>query len=74
MWGHVMLLVTKPKNRFKLDFYAWEAVRQGWSRDTLERHIIQDLHLSRDAADTNVEATVRRARKPSGRSPRTPTG
>ncbi|MEU1891976.1 PDDEXK nuclease domain-containing protein [Streptomyces pristinaespiralis] len=57
-WGHVILLVTKLKTRSELDFYALKAVQQSWSRDALERHIIQQLHLRHGAADTNFETTL----------------
>ncbi|TQK45516.1 putative nuclease of restriction endonuclease-like (RecB) superfamily [Streptomyces sp. SLBN-118] len=57
-WGHIIILVTKLKTRSELDFYALRAVQQGWSRDTLERHILQELHLTEGAADANFEATL----------------
>jgi predicted nuclease of restriction endonuclease-like (RecB) superfamily len=57
-WGHIMLLLDKLHTRPDLDFYATEAVRNGWSRDLLSRFIHQDLHLSQGSAATNFEVTV----------------
>ncbi|MFG2498707.1 YhcG family protein [Streptomyces sp. NPDC048441] len=57
-WGHVMVLLDKLETRPELDFYANEAVRNGWSRAILERFIQQGLHLTQGSAANNFAATV----------------
>lgn len=57
-WGHVMVLLDKLETPSELDFYAKEAVRNGWSRAILERFIQQGLHLTQGSAANNFAATV----------------
>ncbi|GAA1908856.1 hypothetical protein GCM10009837_36210 [Streptomyces durmitorensis] len=57
-WGHVTVLLDKLGTRPELDFYATEAVRNGWSRAILERFIQQGLHLTQGSAANNFAATV----------------
>ncbi|MET9514908.1 PDDEXK nuclease domain-containing protein [Streptomyces sp. NPDC002994] len=57
-WGHIVTLVTRLKTRSEQDFYASNAVQQGWSRDRLEQSIAQQLHLTQGAADNNFSATI----------------
>ncbi|MEU6556903.1 PDDEXK nuclease domain-containing protein [Streptomyces sp. NPDC046915] len=57
-WGHVTVLMDKLDTRSELDFYATEAIRNGWSRALLDRFIRQELHLTQGSAATNFEVTV----------------
>lgn len=50
--------LDKLGTRSELDFYATEAVRNGWSRALLDRFVRQDLYLSQGSAATNFEVTV----------------
>jgi hypothetical protein len=56
-WGHITLMLDKLETRPDLDFYATEAVRNGWSRGLLSRFIHQNLHLIQGSATTNFEVT-----------------
>lgn len=48
-WFHIVTLLTKaaPEER---GWYAEQAVAEGWSRLTLERHIEQRFHARQGAA------------------------
>ncbi|MFD4633635.1 DUF1016 N-terminal domain-containing protein [Streptomyces sp. NPDC058473] len=66
-WGHITVLMTKLDTPSELDFYAAQAVRNGWSRAIPDRFIRQGLHLTQGAAANNFAATV-----PDGRDHRVP--
>ncbi|MFC9948311.1 PDDEXK nuclease domain-containing protein [Streptomyces pratensis] len=57
-WGHIVVLMSKCKTRFELDFYAQHAVYHGWSRDRLTTHIRSELHLAQGAAANNFDVTI----------------
>ncbi|MDH6110853.1 putative nuclease of restriction endonuclease-like (RecB) superfamily [Kitasatospora sp. MAP12-15] len=57
-WGHVMILLDSLKDRPTRDFYARQAVQNGWSRNVLVHHIETGLHLRQGMALTNFDATV----------------
>src|SRR3990172_6677797 len=52
-WFHIITLITKITDPAVREWYAREAVRQVWSRDTLVMHIKNQLHLRQGAAITN---------------------
>lgn len=54
-WFHVITLVTKLFDPVLRDWYAREALRQSWPRDTLVLQIKNQLHLRQGAAVTNFD-------------------
>ena len=52
-WFHIVTLITKITDSAVREWYAREAVKQVWSRDTLMMHIKNQLHLRQGAAVTN---------------------
>lgn len=52
-WFHVVTLLTKLPDATEREWYAVQAVAQGWSRITLERQIESRLHERQGAATTN---------------------
>jgi len=42
-WGHIVVLIQKVKNELARDWYAMQAIENGWARDTLIRSIQSDL-------------------------------
>lgn len=52
-WFHIVILITKVSDPALRDWYAREAVAQGWPRDTLTLHIKNRLHARQGAAVTN---------------------
>lgn len=52
-WFHVVTLLTKLDAADAREWYAAEAVRQGWSRATLELNIKSQLRLRQGGAVTN---------------------
>jgi predicted nuclease of restriction endonuclease-like (RecB) superfamily len=57
-WFHVVTLLTKLEEPAQREWYATQAVQQGWSRTTLELHIRNRLHQRQGAAVTNFEARL----------------
>lgn len=57
-WFHVVTLLTKLEEPAQREWYAAQAVQQGWSRTTLELHIRNRLHQRQGAAVTNFEARL----------------
>jgi hypothetical protein len=54
-WFHIVILITKLSDPVIRDWYAREAIRQSWSRDTLEQYIKNQLHRRQGAAVTNFK-------------------
>lgn len=54
-WFHIVILITKITDSAVREFYAREAIYQSWSRETLEQHIRNKLHLCQGAAVTNFK-------------------
>lgn len=52
-WFHIVVLLTKLDNATDREWYAAQAVQQGWSRTTLELNIKNRLHLRLGGAVTN---------------------
>lgn len=52
-WFHIVTLLTRGVNLGDREWYAREAIQQGWSRDTLVAHIKSRLHLRQGKAITN---------------------
>jgi predicted nuclease of restriction endonuclease-like (RecB) superfamily len=52
-WFHIVTLLTKLAEPALRAWYAERAVTEGWSRATLDEHIIRRLHLRQGAALTN---------------------
>ena len=43
-WGHIVILILKIKNEQMRDWYAAQALENGWSRSILETHISLQLY------------------------------
>jgi len=54
-WFHLVTLLTKISVASEREWYAAQAVIQGWSRLTLELHIKNRLHLRQSCAVTNFD-------------------
>jgi predicted nuclease of restriction endonuclease-like (RecB) superfamily len=52
-WFHIVTLLTKLNVPAEREWYAAQAVQQGWSRSTLELHIKNRLMLRQGAAVSN---------------------
>lgn len=52
-WAHNVLLIQKVKNVAIREWYARQALEQGWSRDTLAAMIRSETHVRQGAAVTN---------------------
>jgi predicted nuclease of restriction endonuclease-like (RecB) superfamily len=52
-WFHIVVLLTKVTEPSEREWYAAQAIGQGWSRATLEAQIKSQLHLRQGAALTN---------------------
>ena len=52
-WFHIVVLLTKVTEPSEREWYAAQAIEQGWSRATLEAQIKRQLHLRQGAALTN---------------------
>lgn len=57
-WFHVVVLLTKLDNADDREWYAVQAVREGWSRMTLELNIKNKLRQRLGAAVTNFVARL----------------
>lgn len=54
-WFHIVTVLTKISDPALREWYAREALRGGWPRDTLTVQIKNQLHLRQGAAITNFE-------------------
>jgi predicted nuclease of restriction endonuclease-like (RecB) superfamily len=54
-WFHIVTLLTKLKSPELREWYAREAIRASWPRDTLVVQIKNQLHLRQGAAVTNFD-------------------
>ncbi|MEI6375964.1 MAG: PDDEXK nuclease domain-containing protein [bacterium] len=52
-WFHIVTLITKLAEPHLRDWYAREAIRNAWPRDTLTVQIKNQLHLRQGSAVTN---------------------
>jgi len=52
-WFHIVTLITKVADPGTREWYAREAIKYTWSRETLSLHIKNQLHLRQGAAITN---------------------
>ena len=59
-WFHIITLLTKVPDATAREWYARQAVRQAWSRDTLTAQIKNLLHLRQGAAITNFNIRLTR--------------
>lgn len=57
-WFHVVTLLTKLNTPFEREWYAVQAIQQGWSRSTLELNIKGRLLQRQGAAITNFVARL----------------
>jgi len=57
-WGHVTVLLDRLATREERDWYAAQAVENGWTRNVLEHHIKADLRSRLGAAPTNFAAAL----------------
>lgn len=57
-WGHVMALLDRLDDSTLRDWYAAEAVANGWSRAVLLHQIANQLHARLGAAPSNFPATL----------------
>jgi predicted nuclease of restriction endonuclease-like (RecB) superfamily len=54
-WFHIVMLITQVPNASEREFYARQAVAEGWSRATLAAQIKSQLHLRQGAAVSNFD-------------------
>jgi len=54
-WFHIVLLIKKIPDSKTRDWYAREALRQSWRRETLALQIKSQLHLRQGSAVTNFD-------------------
>ena len=47
-WGHIVLLMQKFSNLELMEWYAQQAIEQGWSRNVLSMMITSELHNRQD--------------------------
>lgn len=57
-WFHIVTLLTRVPEPLEREWYAREAVRNGWSRDALEAQINSQLHRRSGKALTNFKAKL----------------
>ena len=57
-WGHIRVLLDGADDQATRDWYATEAVRNGWSRAVLLNQIKSQLHLRAGASPTNFGITL----------------
>lgn len=54
-WFHIVTLLTAIPEAAQREWYATEALKQGWSRETLKLQIKNQLHLRQGSAITNFD-------------------
>ncbi|MEI5098549.1 PDDEXK nuclease domain-containing protein [Streptomyces sp. PmtG] len=57
-WTHITVLLDKLHTRAERDFYATEAVRNGWSRAQLHLAIRQRLHIPHGSVPVTYDVTA----------------
>lgn len=57
-WFHIVILLTKLSDKAEREWYATQAVANGWSRSTLETNIKDRLMLRQGAAVSNFIARL----------------
>jgi predicted nuclease of restriction endonuclease-like (RecB) superfamily len=59
-WGHISVLIQKVKDKPARDWYAQQALQQGWSRNVLNMMLKQDLYARQIEAPkiTNFRETL----------------
>jgi predicted nuclease of restriction endonuclease-like (RecB) superfamily len=57
-WGHIQDLLGKLDDQALRDWYAGQAIANGWSRNVLVNQIKSNLHLRAGAAPTNFAAVL----------------
>ncbi len=57
-WGHVLQIMQRLKDPAARDFYIHQCIAQGWSRNTLEMQIQNQLHLRAGKAQNNFALTM----------------
>jgi predicted nuclease of restriction endonuclease-like (RecB) superfamily len=57
-WFHIVILLTKLSDHADREWYARQAIANGWPRVTLELHIKNRLRLRQGAAITNFESRL----------------
>ncbi|PPK90203.1 putative nuclease of restriction endonuclease-like (RecB) superfamily [Kineococcus xinjiangensis] len=57
-WGHVRALLDRLDDRATREWYATQALHQGWSRDVLANQIMSGLHTRIGAAPSNFAAQL----------------
>ena len=57
-WGQIIRLLQMVKDPTTRDFYIHQCIAQGWSRNILEMHIQNQLHLRAGKAQTSIEAEL----------------
>jgi predicted nuclease of restriction endonuclease-like (RecB) superfamily len=59
-WGHTILLIQSVKDKDTRDWYAQQAIKNGWSRNVLNMMIKQNLHQRQSKAPkiTNFKHTL----------------
>jgi predicted nuclease of restriction endonuclease-like (RecB) superfamily len=60
-WFHIVILLTKVSNLAEREWYAAQAVTQGWTRSTLELQIKHKLFDRMGAALTNFDSQLESA-------------
>ena len=54
-WGHIMVLLDRFEDQELRDWYADQAINNGWSRAVLEHHVKTRAHLRFGTAPTNFD-------------------
>jgi predicted nuclease of restriction endonuclease-like (RecB) superfamily len=54
-WFHIIILLTRLEVSTLREWYARQAIQEGWTRELLETQIKNRLHLRQGAAITNFE-------------------
>lgn len=57
-WFHIVTIITKVSDATLREWYAKQAIAQGWGRETLALNIKNQLHLRQGGAVTNFEARM----------------
>ena len=57
-WGHIIRLMQMVKDPDIRDFYIRESLAHGWSRNLLEQHIRNELHIRHGKAQNNFGDTM----------------
>lgn len=63
-WGHISVLIHKVKDDSIRCWYAEQAVLEGWSRTTLERHLKEELYKRQAISSTKTSNYLARLPSP----------